>query len=118
MFTRFYTLLALITILGAPAYAKITVFSNSEALDRLINSKELDKEAGNLGELTGVSIEQSIQDEEQEFTFRLTYTVRSPIGKRNCFVGAIVEVEKFQKQGVTGSRLGKPSVGQASCQKG
>jgi len=107
----------LVGVCSSSAFAKITIFSNEEALSRLLSSDAYGKELKTLGTLNQISIQQSAQDNIPVYTFNLTYTTQTPVGQRSCFAKAIVPTESVRSpQGIMSTVLGEAKVIDLVCE--
>lgn len=86
-------IMTLALLASATTYAKLSVFSNTSALQAVLsNTKAMSKISAQMGdsELTSAQITSTGESISKKFTVRLTYTSATPIGDRSCFADVAV----------------------------
>jgi hypothetical protein len=104
-------------ICAQPASAKITAFTNEEALRQLLASDTYEKQLKDFGELKGLTIKQSTAEGLPTYVFNLSYTVKTDLGTRSCFARATIQTETDRsEQGIVSSHLGDPQLLDIVCE--
>ncbi len=101
----------LIALFALPAFAKITLYSNSDAVAHLVGSaqfRDLEQKMGSISALTVV--ERYDSNAIQAFEFKVTLTPKGSAQAKSCFVNADVFVERDSSApaGIVASRMTDP----------
>ena len=86
-------LMTLALIATTTSYAKLAVYSNTSALQAVLSSTETMSKLSSqmLGaELTSTQIISAGEGLTKNFTIRMTYTSKTPIGDRSCYADVAV----------------------------
>jgi hypothetical protein len=86
-------LMTLALLATTTSYAKLAVYSNTSALQAVLNDTEtMSKLSSKMigAELTNTQIISSGEGLTKNFTVRMTYTAKTPIGDRSCYTDVAV----------------------------
>ena len=94
-------LLSAILMTTCTSFAKLAVYSNSEALKTVLSSSEVMSkinEQVNYTELTSTQISSTGEGTLKKFTVRMTFTAKTPIGDRSCYLDVALESKPSSKK--------------------
>lgn len=112
--------IAALAIMPTFAHAKITVFSTSDAVRKVMNSDQLSALEQKYGPLSKIEVkERDDSNALQAFELHVTITNSTPIGLRSCFTEMHVFVTRDEAapHGIAASKMLDPVVQQTLCQK-
>ena len=102
------------------AHAKITVFSTSDAVRKVMDSDKLAELEQKFGPLAKIEVKERFDSNAlQAFELHLTNTAATPVGPRSCFTEMHVMVTRDEAapHGIAASKMLDPIVLQPICQK-
>ena len=114
------TLLLALAFIPTLAHAKITVFSTSDAVRKVMDSEQLSALEQKYGPLSKIEVKERFDSNAlQAFELHVTITNSTPIGPRSCFTEMHVMVTRDESapRGITASKMLDPIVQQTLCQK-
>lgn len=89
-------LMTLALFASVSSFAKMTVYSNTSALQAVLSDTEtMSKISTQMSgsELTNTQIISSGEGISKSFTIRMTYTAKTPIGDRSCYTDVAVQTQ-------------------------
>jgi hypothetical protein len=115
-----FLLASLSLIVPNLAFAKITRYSNSQAVKMVMESDKLSKLQTTYGTLTGLTVvERNDSNALQSFDLLLTLTLPTAVGPRKCTVAVdvFVDVDKAAPAGITASKMLAPGFHTPDCEE-
>ena len=117
---KLFTLSLMVGLFAATSsFAKITLYSNSDAIQQVISSPKFAELEAGLGQISGLTVKQRDDSNAiQAFELHLTFTGKTPVGVRSCFVETHVFVVRdlSAPHGIVASKILPPNFGVANCQ--
>lgn len=114
--------LAILLSLAIPTFAqaKVTLFSNSAVINKVVTSTDVQELEDAHGDLKNIEIDKvAKRGTFQSFNLKLTFTQDSPIGEHSCFVDVKVDVVKNDKApaGIEASTMKLPKFSEPICER-
>ena len=118
---KLFTLSLIVGVLAATSsFAKITLYSNSDAIQQIISSPKFAELEASYGQISELTVKQRDDSNAlQAFEFHLTLSAKTPVGVRSCFIKAHVFVVRDMSAplGIDASKILPPNFGEVICQK-
>ncbi len=113
----------LLTFLATSAFAKITIFTEADAIDAVLSDEIVMANINSKvsGDLINSNASSSGTDADMAFTVRLTFASSTPIGLRSCYIDVDVKSEIVKHQignsTIVSSELSVKEISDPICQK-
>lgn len=108
-----------ILVYVSPSLAKVTLYSNKDAIAKVMESEQLVQLEQNHGQVSRIAVE-TIENKNafQDFEVQLTFTTKAPWGNVSCYANAQVLVVKANAPaGITASVMTDAVFGNVVCEK-
>src|SRR5689334_7174419 len=110
---KFVSFMILAMAFTTPAFAKVTAFSVRDALNKILESKELSLLEQRFGRMTLLSVDEHQRSNVYPvFRFKIFFSSMTGTGERECAVRAEIAVVQDERapSGVTAAKMTSPEI--------